>query len=222
MLSPVGRVVNRSGALATGLVNGATITFGDNMSEEYCGAYHGYLRVYQANGVAGDASARIQLVAGGNIIYTSGTVYTSVADATEVLDMGNFIFPGNVSAKWYQPQIYIWGGTGGGGNDLYLIDFWMFPTDEWFALYTGGTDVSAYTFDINSLQYFKNDKLAQVLTGTGSIYSTKQAITSSPPVVQANTNQRLWFANVDDPEIHFCHKIYMTKSQRYFSMRGGR
>lgn len=238
-----GRRIRWQSPGASGTDEIARLAFNSALIPNYYGQYHVFLRGQRASGVIADIDVYLQYSIvtpiGTNVAVTqSEIVQFQSTTPWEVLDFGKLQIPGAtlpLSEGVYEYWIQVIGEntTAATAIDVLLFDLILIPVDEWAADYkdswtSGSTGwiERDYYLDADGITYPKRPKRAVVKTDADLVCDIWVAITPQPPMLQANTRQRLWFFTVRNPgvwsEPYHGHTIQMWKNQRYLSMRGNR
>jgi len=220
------------------------ITINDVLAEEYLGAYHAFLRVYQESGDAGDVTFRLAAAIGDPLTEIAETEIVSNLETgvISLVDLGTFIIPAvlartrNVGDLRLSVQV---GATDAGPIVTRLYDLILMPIDEWAGDFN---NLSATTYlpvigdgaylEAGSITIPKRTITAYHYDADGAVQDVYLPISSGEAILQANKDQRLWFLEwtrtsvsnpaLGDSEPCIALKISLYKAQRYFSMRGNR
>jgi len=220
------------------------ITINDVLAEEYLGAYHAFLRVYQESGDAGDVTFRLAAAIGDPLTEIAETEIVSNLETgvISLVDLGTFIIPTvlartrNVGDLRLSVQV---GATDAGPIVTRLYDLILMPIDEWAGDFN---NLSATTYlpvigdgaylEAGSITIPKRTITAYHYDANGAVQDVYLPISSGEAILQANKDQRLWFLEwtrtsvsnpaLGDSEPCIALKISLYKAQRYFSMRGNR
>jgi hypothetical protein len=225
---------NPGGAQAIGAR--VVITFSSAISNQFRGKYHAFIRVTQDGGVAGDFSLRLRAEFGGlqTLDAVSTTTAATLPYGYELVDLGFLdIQRENIATLGGYCYLFIDAANSNAApGDLYMHDLILMPVDE-FAIDTIHADSSIFV-ENNSQTYLDIDSVTLPRTSIKSIlrYDADDTavtewleITSSPAILQANRDQRLWFLmdNVDaNSSVEISNKMQMFATWRYLSMRGSR
>jgi len=223
--APTGRMVTHDISLggSTGLsdyINAMTITLGSDISEEFDGTYHAFLRAQLTENTGtpvadADQSVQVRLdvrTGTGGISKTTKHRRFVGWDQTgksfkdwQLLNMGRVDLPvSDVFRGEEQPdetEIALQVSASSALDlDVNAYDLWLIPVDEWAGDFIdvaleddSGVD-TGYQLDIDST--FPKRKIRSVVRRVGAnslIRATYQAITPGPAILQANADQRLWF-----------------------------
>ena len=159
--------------------------------------------------------------------YRLGDTKTIAAVATnELVDLGTIEIPptSRVGANEEVGTIALLiEGLATVGYGIDFSNVILLPVDEWSAHITGQTPpVSANCYvDLDGVGYPKQWSRAIVRnTSTLQIIDDLDVTISQPPLLHANTQQRLWFVLVDvsDP-LWATVDVQVKATQRYFNLR---
>lgn len=225
-------------------------TFSGELSKQYIGVYHAYIRGWFGNPFLERGGFRLRAVFGSehNTSY-SETNYpnTAVAVAT-VLDMGQLVIQPNYTIRpddrVNNVKIYL-DAYGEDPQPLwiyhYIEDIILMPSDEWIGCFGMPLTSNIFSYgsglDIDGITNPRQTRAAQTTIATPSnvyldanrlIAAEWADIASSEPIFQANSDQRIWFtqysvnSNVTTYEFRSCGKVCTQRSARYLLSRGSR
>jgi hypothetical protein len=240
--APTGRRATYAPGANRTLDTEVTVSIDASFASHFHGIFHAYLRCEQNGGSAGDVGARLIIND-----MVGNTAFTNFGGANwrELLDLGRFRIPAYEIPSGEFPALNITltlelSNSNAPTADLYLYDLILVPVDEWSIdtyenFNSGDTSVSQITninhYDIDSItfprQAIRSVRKALPNNGVTDAYI---AVTSGEAILQANSNQRLWFLasrvhNFTLPrqaEHEIAHSVELVTSQRYLGMRGDR
>lgn len=245
--APTGRAAYYAPGVIRGMAEEVWFTLDYTIAPQYYGAYHAFLRCYQAAGAQPTVGIRLHVVVdsrSGTLGYYTDTQYIIASGLWQALDFGRIVLPpGGIVAPDTVAQLYIVVeiSTTDAASTVCLWDLVLMPADEWLAdiaenittaSSTGEPAVSQYVIDVDShsdlrrnlLAYVKNASTMRVVTGYIP-YSV------GPAMLQANADQRLWFFMGRNHtlttiprrfEQEMAATVRLYRAQHYLSMRGER
>jgi hypothetical protein len=211
-----------------------------NIATQYIGSYHVYVRLEQINGAAGDVKLRARAVMGtGYNVNYSDSNKTAVISWAHAVDLGKLVIPSPYSMRpgdqmtrlkicldVYNPY----------GREIDIFDLVLLPTDEWMGTFsTAASGLSVATghtgkrYDIDNItnpRTYRATLTSIINDTTQSIDAELMRVASSPPMLQANRDQRLWFFQTYGEQLraHFetISSVRVQAASRYLVMRGAR
>lgn len=224
-----GRIINALPVVANTWENMASIQLTATISEQYIGKYRLYLRCKQSSGAFGNFQVKYKIwnVSTALALFESAIVAKPMSDDFVVLDLGILTVNRPVSGAWENIGITFYVRCDVTVVDLYLYDIMLMPIDEWSAEYTGNFGWITY-IDIDPVTQPKYHNPANIkFVDTDNNYFSATCRGISPPMLQANSSQRLWFFSNNDAiapsvSIHIVNKILLTAVSKYFTFRGAR
>lgn len=186
---------------------------------DFYGIFHAYLRCreYDASNDPGNIGIRLKISTGsGGIFSLSDTMYCQTINDWHVIDFGQISIPSaNIlgSSIGDQMSIIIQCSAESNETDLYLYDLILVPSDEWAGSFedTRRNDNSFIDYNkrinIDSITVPKEDLRgivgwADALEAVRAIYV---ADGNGPMILQANSDQRLWFMSSNYFVFHGTH-----------------
>jgi hypothetical protein len=214
--SPTGRRVTHTPTAVGTTISAIRILFSSQLSTQYYGRYHAFLRAQQASGVSGDIEARLELHTGGSFLgqpaFASDWAIAPITGDIVSIDFGRFLIPGTSTVNVTEPveDMYIVVAIRNSNPaypPIYIYDLILMPADEFiiestdpFGYANGdGRPTSAGNeiddlLSIDSISYPKKTIRTQVESDSLSEVRTIYRPVSSGPIgIQANADQRLWF-----------------------------
>lgn len=250
--SPSGRVILYTPVGVEALARRVRIVFASTLTQlsaQYAGVFHAYVRVTQTNGAAGDFGFQLQITADALPTILTDTVFTQLAGGGafeyEVLDFGQIALPGYALPDGYIPDILaidiFASAAAAGGRTLAFIDLILMPVDEWSAtivdLIGSASPGSAITsggekdyLDLDAISY-PRDVLSFIRQDDDDVIKTKyRQILVNGPHLQSNSRQRMWiFSNyypttgaIFAGRAANAHTVVFTGNARYLYARGAR
>lgn len=224
----------------------AEILFQGEELSNYIGVFRAFIRTREYDATSDVVTAQLSMQFGEESpnFYTEEVEIESVGYYETLTDLGLFtIQPGTLNPSEYYSSgkitLYL-SSASSDGTDLHVLDLILMPADEWFCDTRSRTDEALRMYGWHGEQRelridaIGNPRFAMrsILVNNetdGFALDTWELIASSPPMLQANKDQRLWFLVHDTDRdlanvcaFEACHAVRVFKSQRYFSMRGSR
>jgi hypothetical protein len=242
MDAPSGRLVR---VTAPGALPFIDVSLDSTIADEYEGTYHVFVRGTQVTGAAGDVLFRLRgyiNVASSKYFYEKQNVAFTTMNNFQILDFGRMTIPGRLTGKIVDQIVLQFTVAGAVTFDFY--DLILLPVDEWaidtvdLANVTGtrigrrGVLAERSYLDIDPITYSKKWSSLVRREADDLVLESWLRIAVTPPVWQANAQQRAWFLSTRYPssaslaeqrsEYHVSHTVQAQKVQRYLSMRGER
>ena len=213
------------------------------LTPDFYGRFHAFLRGKQATGNAGEVIVRLAYAAADSYYptnYTTDRVFVNTAD-DQLLDFGEITLgpsvalePLEVSHTYILVQVEATAAA-----TAYFYDLILIPIDEWAvdaedgsknANSTGYTNDYWSHYEVDGIRNSRNLLSYLIANASGKIARYWRPITNGIPILQTGKQQRLWFlmarnddyADVDDTRANpgLCASIQVWKQQRYTTLRG--
>jgi hypothetical protein len=240
--TPSGRCITYAPGAMRALAGEAYIVIGDEIVQQFYGAYHAFLRVQQTAGSAGDISAQLNIAPGSTLADSSNywesvIKYTYDTNEFNWIDFGELtIFPGRIPQERSLDDITIsiLLSTTNAAAVLQLYDLVLLPVDEWAGDSKRLTDDAdtltvERTLELDAISSPKDAPLALLRDdASGNAIGVYNLKTNELPLLQANAQQRLWFMFEEDTggtlraPFHSSASIQLLKVDRFLSFRGAR
>jgi hypothetical protein len=214
-------------------------TTGLDTTRQYNGTFHMFMRGKQTSGSAGDIE--LWITAGyfaNDVTHTTERRAFETTNDWQLLDFGRITF-NTVVGSHLAGDIFFWIWVeGDGAVDAELYDLILMPVDEYAGDYVGTNTIDGrigdrgvanpVNLDVDNVLYPK--RFISIVENTAYMITTYQSI-GPPSVLQANTNQRIWFltsrypstANDNQRSEQFVSEtVQMWAINRYLSQRGNR
>lgn len=214
------------------------------ISTEYLGTFHGYLRYQMTSGTP--ANATIQVTGRYEALtyfFVSPLHVPANTNAYQVFDLGRIDIGYGTQGQIPTHLFFQAATTGGGGDNFKLIDMILIPVDEW-AMDTydhqndsglsrlGGRSLVADAMHLDIDPITSPKFRTSLLKELDDRYRMKYlSVMGSPPMLHANTNQKLWFFHTrfaatgsaeERTEPWIADTIQLLHVAQYDSMRGSR
>lgn len=243
--APTGRAINANWMGA--LPDTFTVEITGSLVTQYQGVFRAFLRLESDAGITASETTFITEL-GYTTVNRGGPFYVTTAQDHQVIDLGllSFIPAFKMSDPISRIAIQFTVDNALNG-DLNYYDLVLIPVDEWAVDSDIGTGapfspLSAYEpaggltgggpvkLIIDSIEYPKQYLRTYSMTRTPQVWEQWHKIANGPAILQANSQQRLWFLILrnsiapdtwySEPEI--AHSIQVFRQNRYKSLRGAR
>lgn len=193
---------------ATPITTQFIVSIGPSIVSQFYGTYRCFVRCYMPTGTIGDIGIRLQISSGsGGITLTTDTRYPATNLDFEVLDFGQVTLPASGVFKSDDiadtTEIRIQCSSVSGTPTVGIYDIILIPTDEWVGDFVdrANEDDSDVGFsnsvpkylDVDSATDPRNPVKALVRRVDNSYITSKYRAISNKAILQANSQQRLWF-----------------------------
>jgi len=236
-------VYTSAGAVTT-FTNTVRWTIDASYAAQYRGTYNVYMRYAQGDSTnrkytvrlaytSGDSSGGIQSLTNPVALNIDGTYFKS----KRVGSLGTItLLSGTSDADAVGDIVFDLQATATAAGDLVVYELILMPSDEWFGVYTSidgqGDGLSeGYVLDIDGgIVHPKMSTRCLLRDGNANfqVFSRWSIIQNGPPILQANTKQRIWFLsdqckagqNYAMSLTGTTLSVNVTAQYRYYSMRG--
>ncbi len=243
--APSGRCISWAPAGIEPMAGRAHITFANVAGATYAGSFHAFLRYQVTSGSDGDIRLFTHLE--NNVgQWTTQTEEVDLLAGTDwnIVPLGLLRFP---AFPVIQPElIHTWSfhvsmqNTVAVARTVYLFDLILIPADEWLGDFqenitpssVAGRPLSThYYLDVDPLSLPKRLTSWVIFSSTSSVEGLFVPYTAASPILQANTDQRLYFFMSRNPSLttiprvsepFLAMRVWCNHTDRYQSMRGAR
>jgi hypothetical protein len=227
-----------------------SVSFDSTIGPHFYGIYHAFLRYWQSGGATGDISCRLALRDGAGFIRKYTGIRTTAGLGTwRFWDFGQVSLPptgyligASDTFASYSIDVELASDPAGADPDLFVYDLCLIPIDEYaIEVVSGGQ--GNITFGDGALIYNRYADIDGLTmpkipvrvpvkeTSNNGVRLFWRTVGPSPPRLQSNKDQRLWFFSVifgdstgstqySNPYIS--HTVRAYQSALYWSMRGDR
>jgi hypothetical protein len=241
VISPTGRVVQfTTGATGTERLR-VTAYLTHPLVLDYYGQYHIYVRMKQTSGAANSIEFHIRLENDARQYFRSESVFLETLNDWEILDFGVIQIPSRPIEDFEEQLIGIKiysTDPAAAGVDLY--DIVLIPVDEWAIDTSDITDYNTKSsigrqntrgplkLRIESIKDKTNIVSVLLSVATDLVSSSWISIPNGRSILQANSDQRLWFLSfrgvTGTDELYSnpytADRVLLYRNQQYWSMRG--
>lgn len=215
LTSPARYCVNYSPATSQAMAPRVTFTIPAGLAQEWYGVYHAFVRCYEQYSATygNEISIRVKAATGGAGLQTcTKTVQlpctgrgTGAAASSHLVSLGRLNMPASgvvkVTEIGQDLTIAIEASSDGGHNYMIFYDLILLPADEWLGFFfddVANLDTPIQYGQKLLIDSVLNPKLPLRAVGQSSsagefIKSIWSPDANGPAMLQANTDQRLWF-----------------------------
>lgn len=228
------------------------VTIDRDLTPQFNGKYHAFLRGTLGTGPADDIKIRMSICGSdntgvptvGNPMWTSDLMPVATSYTQYILDVGEITLPpfyGTKRTDFVNDLHFVFYGTNlsGAARAFKLYDLILIPVDEWACDvwqnliaatpkdWIGENDY----IDLDGFSYPKYEFRALSRDSSDNVKAHWVQVANERPMLHPNKRQRLWFfamslsAGLGLPNISYCeqtHKVRLFSEERYFSLRGKR